>query len=258
MTRKRLNTKLYLLLLFSLTILWAGICNAVLAEVKSVFKSLTRQTLSKLNGNCQGSTELNYHSQELRSPDGKKSAYFDVVLRRQGQKNSRQLTYDQPIKCESYKLATPKGQIVATNNNIITKKSLSSISFEPNFEGIYLINPISFSANSRYLVVRLDVTYEALDAATNYVILDTQSYRPISIYPCEDSQFGANYKGFISQSEILFECLPGGTKTLEIINLQTQSIRKAAKNYKSGKLDLKHGSLIGQFTIIKRQQFPPK
>lgn len=39
--------------------------------------------------NCEGTTEVNYRSQKLTSPDGKTTVYFEGILRRVGKKGDK-------------------------------------------------------------------------------------------------------------------------------------------------------------------------
>jgi hypothetical protein len=99
-------------------------------------------------------------------------------------------------------------------------------------KGYVVINPISFSPNERYLLTRLDIYATITDRFKAYAFFDFQNnYRYLKLSPCKDDQFGGRYHTFISDAEVVFKC---DTETqspyLEVINLQTSSIRRVGVN----------------------------
>lgn len=240
----------------SFAILGAISWSAALAQDELSFKNFSIETLSRLNGNCRGSTEVNYRSQRLRSPDGKTSVYFNGVIRRVGQNNSRNGGVGF-IKCNPYKLESPSGELVIENDTNLNK-NLSSLGFERRFNGFYIINPVAFSPNSRYLIARVDVSSNGFDAWTAYAILDAQkNYRLLSVDPCKNNEFGGEYKGFVSPSEILFDCSGAGEIYFEILNLSQESISRITSRSSVSNNQLRsYGSIFSTFEIVRVQQFP--
>jgi hypothetical protein len=230
---------------------------AVSADEGSIFKNLSIETLGRLNGDCRGVTEVNYRSQRLRSPDGTTSVYFSGVVRRIGQTSSRPGGFG-AIKCTPYRLETPSGELIIEGRNR-TRKSLSSMGFDRRFSGFYLVNPVSFSADGRYLVSRVDVSSNGLDGWTSYAILDrNKNYQPLSLYPCQNDEFGGDYQGFINPSEIRFECFNGQTRYSEILNLSRQTIRRDFRQTSEENQWRSHGAIAARFEIVRVQQFRPR
>ncbi|GET36418.1 hypothetical protein [Microseira wollei] len=229
---------------------------AVLAQDQLSFKNFSIETLSRLNGECRGSTEVNYRSQRLRSPDGKTSIYFNGVIRRVGQNTSRRGGVGS-IKCDPYKLETPAGELVIESETILTK-NLSDLGFERRFNGFYIVNPVAFSPDSRYLIARVDVSSNGLDAWTGYAVLDSQKdYQLLSLDPCKDTDFGGEYKGFTSPFEIIFDCSAAGEVYFEVLNLTRQSIsRIPSRSSVSNNQIRSYGSVFSTFEIVRVQQFP--
>ncbi len=229
---------------------------AASAQDELSFKNFSIETLSRLNGECRGSTEVNYRSQRLRSPDGKTSVYFNGVIRRVGQNNSRRGGVGS-IKCDPFRLETPAGQLVIETETSL-RKNLSSLGFERRFSGFYIVNPVAFSPDSRYLIARVDVSSNGLDAWTGYAILDSQkNYQLLALDPCKDNSFGGGYQGFISPVEILFDCSAGGEVYFEVLNLSRQSISRVPTGSSVGNNSLRsYGSVFSTFEIVRVQQFP--
>ena len=227
-----------------------------LAQDELSFKNFSIETLSRLNGECRGSTEVNYRSQRLRSPDGKTSIYFNGVIRRVGQNTSRRGGVGS-IKCDPYKLETPAGELVIEGETILTK-NLSSLGFERRFSGFYIVNPVAFSPDSRYLIARVDVSSNGLDAWTGYAVLDSQkNYQLLSLDPCKDTDFGGEYKGFTSPFEIIFDCSAAGEVYFEVLNLTRQSIsRITSRSWVANNSLRSYGSVFSTFEIVRVQQFP--
>jgi hypothetical protein len=241
----------------SLAILGAISWGAAFAQDQLSFKNFSIETLSRLNGNCRGSTEVNYRSQRLKSPDGKTSIYFSGTIRRVGQNNSRRGGFGS-IKCNPYRLETPAGEL-AIEDGTTLRKNLSAIGFEGQFNGLYLVNPITFSSDSRYLIARVDVSSNGLDAWNGYVILDSQkSYQSLTLHPCKNTAFGGTYKGFLSSSEILFDCSESGSISFDILNLQRQSVSRVGFLPVSNQRFQSYGTVLAPFEIVRVRHLPPR
>jgi len=198
--------------------------------------------------NCQGTTEVNYRSQKLTSPDGETTVYYEGVLRRVGKKGDRSGHdgYCYPLKGRQ----TPITTLIVKN---ITPKRISLQSENRLYQ---VLEPISCSVDNKYLILRGDVAYDGGDGGTYYEIMDTQNnYNMLSLRTCYDSYGGFEYKGFISPLEILFEC----QSDFEVVNLQNKSVRKVSKSFtESANITKLYGTISGEMTILKRQVFPPR
>ena len=240
----------------SFTIFSAISWGAALAQDELSFKNFSIETLSRLNGECRGSTEVNYRSQRLSSPDGKTSVHFNGVIRRVGQNNSRRGGAGF-IKCDPYRLETPAGELVIEGGTSLTK-NISSLGFERRFNGFYIVNPVAFSPDSRYLIARIDVSSNGFDAWTGYGVLDSKkNYQLLSLDPCKNNEFGGEYKGFISPSEVLFDCSGAGEVYFEVVNLSRESISRVTSRSSVSNNQLRsYGSVFSTFEIVRVQQFP--
>ncbi|NER32565.1 MAG: hypothetical protein F6J93_00530 [Oscillatoria sp. SIO1A7] len=199
-------------------------------------------------GNCQGSTELTYRSQQLRSPDGNSVAYYNATIRRVGQRGDRQFgSYCNPVGRE-----TPVIEMVVESG-----AGTRRISSDPADEAYVISNPISFSPDSRYIVLEHDGVFDGGEIVTFYGILDSQNgYRLSSVSPCPSSF--AFYQGFVSASEILFLC-DGRFRSWEVFNLQRGSTRGVSQQYvNSAGKPQSYGTVVSEFTVVKKQVFPPR
>ena len=203
-------------------------------------------------GNCQGSTELTYRSQQLRSPDGSSVAYYNATIRRVGQRGDRQTgSYCQPLMGRE----TPVIEMVVESGTDTRR-----ISSDPT-DGAYVIsNPISFSPDSRYIVVEAEGAFDGGDGVTFYGILDSQDgYRRLSVSPCSNAFYGV-YEGFVSASEILFSCSTGrGNSSWEVVDLRRGSTRGVSQQYvNSAGKPQSYGTVVSELTVVKKKVFPPR
>lgn len=200
--------------------------------------------------NCEGTTEVNYRSQKLTSPDGKTTVYFEGILRRIGKKGDKSLEgYCWPYDGRK----TPVLTMLIEKENNLNKIDQGSGSGQG---GYVETNPISFSPDGKYLITHNIVSYDGGDSIDDYPIFNTNEYKILSIKECNNSSYGGTYQGFISASEILFDC---NEAQYEVVNLQKQSIRKVSESFaKSAKIIKLYGTISGEMTILKRQVFPAR
>ena len=240
--------------------------NKASAQDNQSFAELSQQTISRLNGNCQGSTQLKYQSQILTSPDSLKSVYINMVLRRVGQYRSRN-TNEFLIKCNSNIAEKIAEELVIENaDGSVQRKLAAALGISERLQNYYVVaNPISFSPDNRYLIVRLDV-FDGLNKSwVNHIILDTlNNYNVLAFSNCNGFESNS-YLGFISSSEVVFACEntsePG---PIEVVDLTKRSRQKISTNTNSKEL-LKildqvrsYGLVSAEFVIVNEQQFPPR
>ncbi|NEP61844.1 MAG: hypothetical protein F6K31_33645 [Symploca sp. SIO2G7] len=236
-------------------IIYKAIVHAVISGVISCYASVglaqqEKDIIRELEGgNCQGSTEVTYRSQQLTSPDSRTSVYFEVLLRRTGKTGDySDGNYCYPL----YNRETPKRKIV-----VAELTSSRNIELQPEDDAYIVIKPISFSPDSRYVVIREDYAWNGGDGETAHLILDTENnYRALSVYPCQDSYGGGEYKGFISPSEILFSCYEPMSSDFAVVDLEHHSIRRIPKKPVVSEIVQSYGSVTSEFAIIKKQFFP--
>lgn len=197
--------------------------------------------------NCDKTVEVHYRSQKLTSPNGTITVYSEGILRRIGsQGNMKENNYCWLLK----ERQTPISNIILENN-----AESKSISFLPGNQYYLQINPITFSPNNQHLIFKIGIAYNGGDGEIVYVILDMkQNYKELPLNICQQSYGGFDYKGFISDSEVLFDCI---NENDEVVNLKTLSIRKVSENFADSiKTTKLYGTISGDTTILKRQVFP--
>jgi hypothetical protein len=196
-------------------------------------------------GNCQGTNEVRYHSQKLRSPDGKKTVYYDGILRRIGKRGDR-LDGGGCFPLGSYQ--TPK-----TDLSIESSTGTKRIGSSPE-GGFIVMEPRSFSTDGRYLVVSVDIGHEGGDGESHVLLLDSQNrYQPLSIDICNGHIY-QQYKGFISASELIIECVEADE--YQVVNLNRRAIRKVSQQFVNSANLQSYGTVLAPLTIVKKQTFP--
>lgn len=242
--------------------------NQILAQTIPDFSTLSRETVSRLNGNCQGSTEVSYTSQKLTAPDGLNTVSVTMTLRRFGQNYSRSITNDYLIKCNYNLIERPAGALIIEKGDTITRKPLYEIfSVVRNLNGYIVANPISFSPDGRYLLMRLDVEDGEDQSRIYHILLDSNNdYRPLSFSFCEG--LGSDsYVGFTSPTDIVFACNnPTENELIEVLNLEKRSRRRLTMKpgERSNEIEKilaearSYGTVNTEFSIVKEQQFPPR
>lgn len=199
--------------------------------------------------NCEGTTEVNYRSQNLTSPDGQTTVYIEGILRRVGKKGDEK----HGGYCTLTGRQTPALTLIIEQFGNKTRKALSS------GNGAYRVEmPASFSLDNKYLVTRAETGWDGGYADTFYPIYDTKNnYTMLKFLACKDSYGGGYYLGFISPSEILFDCGEFSNYRYEVINIPKKSIRKVSESFaKSVRKTKLYGAVSGEMTILKRQTFP--
>jgi len=197
--------------------------------------------------NCATSTEVNYRSEQLESPNEKVSIHFEGVFRRLGQKND----YLDGDRCTPLQtLQAPRTEMALQRTGNISKIPLPSIT--DNSYGNY-IYPVSFSKDSRYLIANSQWT-NGYAGWNNFVIFDTENnYRILASSPCIHDESGGQFKGFISANEAVFECYPGGYTFVEILDFSSEQIRRFKGEY--AKELSYYGSVTSEAEIEKIQHF---
>ena len=231
----------------------------------SDFATLSREIISRLNGNCRGSTQVSYQSQKLTSPNGINSVYLNMNIRRVGQSNS-QANDNLLIKCNPNTADKIIGELVIEKNGVWSQRKLADIlGLSNNIRNYVIANPVSFSPDDRYLVVRLDVFDGLNNSWVNHLILDTlNDYKMLAFSNCEGFESNS-YLGFISSSEIVFACEnPSEPGSIEVFDLQKRSRQKISTRKASRELVKildkirSYGAVSSEFAIVDEQQFPPR
>lgn len=178
---------------------------------KSLFDKL--QVQDAVERNCPGVTEVNYRSLKLTSPNSKTTVYFEGILKRSGKKQNL-------YGCRS---ETPINFVIESEDKVIKKQLANTDSYS-------FITPVSFSKKGRYLVADLEES-DGYAAWNDFLVIDLKTnFQILEVGGCSQDQFGGDFKGFKSPTEIIFECIPGGQSVLEVINLQTGQVSRSPIN----------------------------
>lgn len=228
------------------------------AQDNEYFSALSQETLNRLNGDCRGTTEVSYRSQALTSPDDRSSVYIDMTLRRRGRANS----YGEDtfvIRCNGNIAERPSGElIVEKEGKVIRKRLYNILGITRNIYNYTVVNPIAFSADSRYLVLRVDVSDGQNASWVNHVVLDTfNDYQLLSFAACEQFK-GNNFIGFLSNLQVVFACeKPGEIGPIEVVNLQTRELQRLNQGYVNKLTEARsYGTVATEFSVVQEQQFP--
>ncbi|MEP0856937.1 hypothetical protein [Trichocoleus sp. DQ-U1] len=231
----------------------------------SDFVTLSREIITRLNGNCRGSTQVRYQSQKLTSPNGRNSVYLNMNIRRVGQANSR-ANNNLLIKCNPNTADKILGELVIEKDGLSSTTRLGDIlGLSNNIHNYVIANPVSFSPDDRYLVLRLDVFDGLNNSWVNHLVLDTLNrYKILAFSNCEGFESNS-YLGFISSSEIVFACEnPSEPGPIEVFNFQKRSRQRISTRKASRELVRildkvrSYGSVSSEFAIVDEQQFPPQ
>ena len=199
---------------------------------------------------CEGATEVNYRSQKLLSPDKQTTVYFEVVLR-------RIVPEDNPFANLDYcwgNIQTPRLEMVIEQGN-----NTRRIDYGEADRMHAIINPISFSPDSRFVITQHNYAYEGGDPGLNNSIIDLTSTEPkLSINPCQETDF-SEYSGFLSDIEVAFSCSGYGdpNEWLESVSLNTLDMNRVTTVPSNpAKLTRTYGDVIEELTVTKTQTFP--
>ncbi|MDY7013371.1 MAG: hypothetical protein SVX43_07145 [Cyanobacteriota bacterium] len=127
-----------------------------------------------------------------------------------------------------------------------------------------VINPISWSSDSRYLLVRIDFL-EGYDGYSEHLILDARNnYRLVNFQsnslfsPCNNAQMGSEFLGFISTDIALFECRNYGEPGyVEVLNLNQRALQRVNGFGEDRRLQ-HYGTILSLPDIVKVQEFPAR
>lgn len=214
-------------------------------QSNAFFKNLFGKTMRILSFNCEKSASANYQSQKLSSPDGKRSVFFEASMQRPA--NAKRMGNS----CSSSGRHTVIKSMLVENAGKTLKLNTANLGYIDLYKSYLVINPISFSPDSRFLISRIDQLASITDQFVSFAIFDFHNnYRYLKLSPCKDDQFGGMYQTFKSNTEVVFKCIETQSPYLEIVNLQTLSIRRVSiSSLKLPSNPVSFGSISKEFAV---------
>ncbi len=215
--------------------------------------------LNALGRQCSQVTEVTYHSQRLLAPDGKQQVHVEGVLRKTVNPTSQLRQSDTEGFCYPDVRETVTREMVIQNAD-----STKVLSDRPYEEGYVIYQPRSFSSDSRFLAVDLQVTYTG-GAPGHYVLfMDLENDQVIQTPDICDNLAFESYVGFASKTEAVVLCQdygdpgepssgePSSIERFETVNLLNGSVRQL-----EGRPDdlAGYGSITREFEVTKAQAF---
>lgn len=205
--------------------------------------------ITSLGQQCNRATEVTYRSEQLVSPDGLKSAHVEGMLRKTVDPNSQLRRGDTEEFCYPDRRETVSRQIV-----IQDESGTRILDDQPYDDGYVIYRPRSFSSDSRFLAMDIQVAYTGGDPGNYVLFLDSENDSVVETPDlCENLVF-QNYVGFASETEAVVFCQDYGApvKRYELVNLLNGSVRRLPDRPD----DLTgYGMVVRNFEVTKTQQF---
>lgn len=180
--------------------------------------------VTQLGPLCEPLIAATYQSQRLYTAEHNTTAYFDGRLH-------KIVTPDSPLRqSDSLDYCYPDLRTTPTQMLVIQRGGFSiNIDLEADAEGYVVMNPVSFSADGRYLVASIEVAYTGGDPGVYSALFDLERREKLVMesYICNEADF-EEYVGFTGLSEIAFRCSNYGDveEWIEVLDLQTRSLSK--------------------------------
>ncbi|MBE9118565.1 hypothetical protein IQ249_21995 [Lusitaniella coriacea LEGE 07157] len=251
-------TKARFISLLMIGILWNSFEKNVVAQntrTDNILEFVNR-VARQLSINCSKTIEVNYKSQEIISPDRTKSVYFEAITR-----NINSASNSPNTSCPIGNGGTPVAKMIQTESS--RKQEIDFHSFLGDRyntrSSATVINPISWSSDSRYLLVRVDFL-AGYDGHSDHLIFDAEnnyrlvSFQPNSLFsPCNKTEIGSNFLGFTSTNIAAFECQnygePGYIEILDLQRRRLQRVNRLETNQR-----LQNYGRVSSFSEIKKVQ----
>ncbi|MEL6552839.1 MAG: hypothetical protein AAFQ63_05165 [Cyanobacteria bacterium J06621_11] len=213
--------------------------------------------ITSLGQQCNRATEVTYRSDQLVAPDGAASVHVEGILRKTVYPDSQLRQVDTDSFCYPDSRETVSRQIV-----IQDEAGTRLLNDSPYNQGYVLYRPRSFSADSRFLAMDVQVAYTGGDPGNYVLFLDLENDSAVEAPDVCENLIFQNYVGFASETEVVVLCQDYGGPTsapdnadlerYELVNLLDGSVRTLA----SRPDDLSgYGRLIRSFEVTKMQRF---
>ena len=229
----------------SSALLIAGIFGTVSINTQQAQAQVPKLPNEIYDNNTQQTIEVNYHSNKIRHRRTNTKAYFDVILRSKPKKHSFDFSNEE----------TPSIKLVIEKNG---RKKVMLRNFGLPKIQLLRAQPTAFSPDGRYLIVTLGVLQS--DGYALLVLDSQRDYKPVKFNSCPKAD--STYKGFISTSQIVFECSNlGPVSHVEIVNLRNKSksiSRRSVRSARRLRILPKSWNTVAKARIFKTQYFNTK
>ena len=211
-----------------------------------------RPIIDTLASSCTRALEISYRSRSLVSRNGNTQVHFNGFIRRllNGPAEDYSADYCFPNKIE-----------MLENDLVMEAQGGVQRIDQGTGTGYVITHPVSFSVGDRYLAANTEI----ISGFHSKIIADffdlTNGARIQISNICE----GLNetiyddieYVGFISATEAVVECQPGGGRQptpsrFELVNLQTQTSQPLTEQPANA---VSYGTIVGELEITKTQIF---
>ena len=205
----------------------------------------------EMGDRCNRATETRYRSQVLTAPDGETQVYAAGLLRKLVSPVQAVRQTDSGY-CFSSSRETLDRQIVITD-----RQGDRQITSPPYSSGYVVNQPLSFSPDSKYLVVESHIGYTGGDAGGSIFFVDALNGNiNENLQVCQSTSqdsYDQSYLGFSTPSEVVVACnAPAYQGHFEAISLQTGSVRRLAS--KPTNLT-SYGTIASEFEVVQTQLF---
>lgn len=208
------------------------------------------ELIEMLGDRCDLPLEVDYRSQTLISPDGNIRVQAQGTLRKSADSDSDD---SDSSNCLGSQHQTLNRQITLDKPEGIERMVKDDYD-----QGYVVFQPLSFSADSSYLISEVTVAYSGGDAAVYTSIIDVAANEELSgVAPCKSEDIDdtpiQNLLGFTDNAEVVFECLyNAGPEFIEAMNLDTGEARQLPER----PVDLsKYGTVENEFEVDPTRTF---
>jgi hypothetical protein len=211
------------------------------------------QLFEDLAGYCDRATEVSYRSRALVSDSGDRQVYVEGLLRKTVDPRSSLRQSDTDGHCYSDSIETLESKLVVEQSGEARRFDIERYGDDT----IIVWTPRSFSADGRYLVTDVDVSYSGTGGGSYIQLFDLQSGAVVTAAAWCDTisgEYSSEYLGITAEGEFVVHCAEygGEREQIEAFNPQTLEIRQLASvpaqltNY---------GSVASELAVLQVQRF---
>jgi hypothetical protein len=210
------------------------------------------QLFRDLAGYCDRATEVSYRSRILISDDGEKQIYVEGLLRKVVDPGSSLRQADNNGNCHPDSLETLESELVVEQAGEVRRFDLESYGDDT----IVIWAPRSFSADGRYLITDVEVSYSGTGGGSYVQLFDLQRGTAVAANWCEaiSGEYSSEYLGITAEGEFVAHCTEYGpaTEQTEAFNPQTLEMRQI---FSVPAQLSSYGTLASELTVRQVQRF---